>query len=155
MAMQRLSEVLIFSLDEHRYCLPAEYVQEIARAVPSQPVPNTPRGIEGIIDVHGAIVPVIDLRQRLGVAPKEPEPSDHLIIIRRGDELFGIRVDRAIDVRKIEPTIVSDTAGAYYENEGFIRTQDGIVIVLDLTPAALGVRVTGPFAVAIEAGSGQ
>jgi purine-binding chemotaxis protein CheW len=146
-----LSEVLIFSLDEHRYCLPARCVQEVVRAVQSQPVPNSPRGLEGIIDVHGTIVPVIDLRQRLGITPQKPKLSDHLIIIRREDQLIGIRVDRAIDVRTIEPAMVHNTAGAGYETDGFIRTQDGIVIVLDLTEVALEVAVTGPLAASIEA----
>jgi purine-binding chemotaxis protein CheW len=146
-----LSEVLIFSLDEHRYYLPARYVQEVVRAVQSQPVPNAPQGLEGIIDVHGTIVPVVDLRQRLGITPKKPKPSDHLIIIHREDKLIGIRVDRAIDVRKIEPAMVHNTARAGNENEGFIRTSDGIVIVLDLTGVALGVGVTGPLVAAIEA----
>jgi purine-binding chemotaxis protein CheW len=146
-----LSEVLIFSLDEHRYCLPARCVQEVVRAVQSQPVPNAPRGLEGIIDVHGTIVPVIDLRQRLGITPRKPMLSDHLIIMRREDQLIAIRVDRAIDVRKIEPAMVHNTAGAGYENEGFIRTQDGIVIVLDLTVVVVGLGLTDPLAAAIEA----
>jgi purine-binding chemotaxis protein CheW len=146
-----LSEVLIFSLDEHRYCLPAKCVQEVVRAVPSQPVPNAPHGLEGIIDVHGTIVPVIDLRQGLGITPKKPASSDHLIIVRTEDQSLAIRVDRAIDVRTIEPAMVHNTAGAGYEKERFIRTPDGIVIVLDLTGVALGVGVTGLLAAAIEA----
>jgi purine-binding chemotaxis protein CheW len=154
-AKQQLSEVLIFSLDEHRYCLPAKCVLEVVRAVPTQSVPNVPQEVEGIIDVHGTIVPVLSLRQSLGIPPKEPETTDHLIVINWEDQLLAIRVDRAIDVYKIEPTIATDTAEAYYENEEFIRTQDGIVIVLDLTAAAFGMRASGPFAITIDGGSGQ
>src|ERR1700675_2836316 len=79
-----VSEILIFAVDDHRYGVSTACVQEVVRAVCSVSVPNPIDGIEGVIDLHGQIVPVIDLRRRLGLVPKAPQPTEHLIIVRTG-----------------------------------------------------------------------
>jgi chemotaxis signal transduction protein len=76
-----VSEILIFTVDNHRYGLSTACVQELVRAVHSVPLPHFVDGIEGVIDLHGQIVPVIDLRRILGLAGKAPQPTEHMIIV--------------------------------------------------------------------------
>jgi purine-binding chemotaxis protein CheW len=117
-------------VDDHRYGLSTACVQELVRAVRPVSIPNPIDGIEGVIDLHGQIVPVIDLRRRLGLAPKEPQPTEHLIIVHTEARLVAIRADRATDVRQIEPEMVQAMPDAF-DGAGIIRMPDGLVMVLD------------------------
>jgi purine-binding chemotaxis protein CheW len=105
-----VSEILIFTVDDRRYGLSTACVQELVRAVRLVPVPHPVDGIEGVIDLHGQIVPVIDLRS-LGLEAKAPHPTEHLIIVRTEARLVAIRADRATEVRQIEPEMVGVVIG--------------------------------------------
>jgi purine-binding chemotaxis protein CheW len=124
------SEILIFTIDDHRYGLSTSCVQELVRVVRSVSVPNAPDRIEGVIDLHGQIVPVLDMRRSLGLAPKVPQSTEHLIIVRIETRLIAIRADRATDVRQVEPEMVHDMLGAF-DGAEIIRMQDGLVTMLD------------------------
>jgi purine-binding chemotaxis protein CheW len=134
-----VSEILIFSVDDHRYGLSTACVQELVRAVRLVPVPHPAEGIEGVIDLHGQIVPVIDLRRSLGREAKAPQPTEHLIIVHTEARLVAIRADRATDVRQIEPEMLQVMPDAF-DGAGIIRMPDGIVMMLD----ALGLDPKGP-----------
>src|SRR5436189_5306070 len=77
-------EILIFEIGGRRYGLPASDIRELVRAVAIRRLPLDSAFIEGVIDLRGAIVPVLDLRARLRLPSKAVEPSDHLIIIAAG-----------------------------------------------------------------------
>jgi purine-binding chemotaxis protein CheW len=147
-----VSEILIFTVDDRHYGLSTACVQELARAVRSVSVPNPIDGVEGVIDLHGQIIPVIDLRRRLGLAPKEPQPADHLIIVRTPTRLVAIRADCATDVRRVAPEMIQampDACGG----AGIIRMPDGLVMLLD--PMLIAAGSTGehlPAAVAARGG---
>ena len=135
-------EILIFMLDDHRYGLSTACVQKLIRAVRAVAVPNPISGIESVIDLHGQIVPVIDLRHRLRLQPKEPQATEHLIIVRVANQLVAMRADRATDVRQIEPEMVQEISDAF-DGGGVIRMPDGLVTMLDarsMTSGALGER---------------
>jgi len=106
-----VSEILIFTMDDHRYGLSTACVQELVRAVRLVPVPHPLDGIEGVIDLHGQIVPVIDLRRSLGLKAKAPHPTEHLIIVQTEARLVAIRAVRATEVRQIEPEMVGVVIG--------------------------------------------
>jgi purine-binding chemotaxis protein CheW len=125
-----VSEILIFTVDDRRYGLSTACVQELVQAVHSVPVPHPVDGIEGVIDLHGHIVPVIDLRRRLGLTAKAPRATEHLIIVQIDARLVAIRVDRVIDVRRIEPEMVRAMPDAV-DGPGIIRMLDGLVMMLD------------------------
>src|ERR1700722_250641 len=137
-----VSEILIFTLDDHRYGLSTTCVQELVRAVRSVPVPHPGDGIEGVIDLHGQIVPVIDLSRRLGLEAKAPQPTEHLIIVHTAAGLVAIRADRATDVRQIEPEMVQAMPDAF-DGAGIIRMPDGLVMVLDATGLDAVMRAAG------------
>ncbi len=96
---QRRPEILVFEVDGRRYGLPAAEVRELARAVTIVPLPSPTALVEGIIDVRGEAVPVLDLRARLGLPARGVEPSDHLIIARAAGRTVALRVDRALELR--------------------------------------------------------
>jgi purine-binding chemotaxis protein CheW len=105
-------EVLIFEVSGRRYGLPAAEVQEVVRAVTIMPLPDAPPGVEGVINVRGRVVPVLDLRSRLRLPARAVEPADHLILARTDERLVALRVDRAVGLRSLGEAEAEAARGA-------------------------------------------
>jgi len=127
-------EILVFALGGQRYALWASQVRELLRAVAVLPLPRAPRIVEGVINLRGRIVPVLDIRGRFGLPPKPIEPSDHLIVAAVGARLVAIRADRALDLVGVDLGAVSldrlESGGAYVA--GVARLPDGLAVIHDL-----------------------
>jgi purine-binding chemotaxis protein CheW len=128
-------EILVFELGRQRYAVPLREVREIVRAVAITPLPTAPPVIEGIIDVRGSVVPVFDLRSRLGLPPKPIALTDHFIIAWTAPRLVAIRVDRAdwmatVADAEIEPVRAVTPHSEYLD--GIARLPDGLVLIHDL-----------------------
>lgn len=130
-----MPSLLLFALDELRFALPLSQVRETVRAVAITPLAGAPGVVEGIVDVRGTVVPVLDLRARFRLPPREVALSDHLILADAGGRLVALRVDRALDVQVVDddaltPTSTSEAAFAHLA--GVARLADGMVLVSDL-----------------------
>ena len=127
--------LLLFTIDDVRGALPLEQLQETVRAVAITPLAGAPGVVEGVIDVRGTVVPVLDLRARFRLPPRSVVPSDHLVIARAGGRTVALRVDEAVDVltlpdESVTPAGPSDPALAHLA--GIARLPDGLVLVHDL-----------------------
>lgn len=78
--MSNANQFVEFLLDEQRYALPLGAVERIVRAVHVTKIPESPAIVFGIINVGGDVVPVIDLRKRLGLRDRPMRPDDRLIL---------------------------------------------------------------------------
>jgi purine-binding chemotaxis protein CheW len=130
-----MPELLVFALDEHRFGLPAEAVMEVVRVVASAPLPSAPEIVEGVINVRGAMVPVLDVRVRFGFPGTDVEPDQHLIVARAGPRVVALRVDRALALLTIpddafEP--VERVAPGARLVAGVARLPDGVLVIHDL-----------------------
>ncbi len=105
-------EFLIFDLEGVRYGLPVAEVREIVRAVLPVPLPGAPGAVEGVINLRGTVVPVLDLRRSFRLPPRPVEPSDHLVIARAAGRLVALRVDRVVELARVAPADVQDVAAA-------------------------------------------
>jgi purine-binding chemotaxis protein CheW len=129
-------DILLFALGTQRYALWADDVRELLRAVAIQPLPRAPRMVEGIVNLRGRIVPVLDLRARFSLPRKELEPSDHLIVAAVGSRLVAIRADRALDLIPVtldraQLEELRAAGGADYL-AGVARLPDGLALIHDL-----------------------
>jgi purine-binding chemotaxis protein CheW len=129
-------EVLVFEVGGQRYALPTADVLELVRAVAITPLPNAPAVIEGIVNVRGRIVPVLDLRARFRLPAKPLDPSDHFIVAAAGSRGVILRVDRATHLALVDDSSVQQPetlgVGAIYV-AGVARLDDGMVLIHDLT----------------------
>jgi purine-binding chemotaxis protein CheW len=129
--------VLVFLLDDVRCALPLDVVREVVRAVRITPLPTAPDVVEGVIDVRGDIVPVLDLRARLGLDARSVSPDHVLILAEAGGRTIAVRADRVEWIAEAEAD-----AGELVEPEriargigylaGVARTREGMVMVHDL-----------------------
>jgi purine-binding chemotaxis protein CheW len=95
-------EILVFEVAGRRFGLPAGDVRELLRAVAIVPLPLAGRGVEGVVNLRGQVVPVLDLRARLGLPPRPVAPTDHMIVAQAEGRLVALRVDRALDLVRVE-----------------------------------------------------
>jgi purine-binding chemotaxis protein CheW len=93
-----LGSLVVFALGEHRFALSMSVVERIVRVVEITPILDAPPGVVGVVNVHGRIVPVFDIRPRFGLPAKEVDVDDHLVIAHTGNREVAILVDSAVDV---------------------------------------------------------
>lgn len=96
------NEFVLFSLDEKKYAISLESVENVVQMVEITPVSGMPEYLEGIINVHGTIMPVINLRLRMHLKQRSVALEDKLIIAHFQSKAFVLMVDSVHDVIHIE-----------------------------------------------------
>jgi purine-binding chemotaxis protein CheW len=126
---------VVFSLDGARYALPLAAVERIVRAVEITRLPSAPPIVLGVIDVQGRVLPVFDIRRRLGLPQRDVDPGDQFVIASSASRTVVLVVDAAQGVLQspISHTIgaASITTGLGHI-QGVIRLPDGLVLIQDL-----------------------
>ena len=132
----RTREVLVFEVEGQRYGLPTADVRELVRAVTITPLPNAPAVIEGVVNVRGRVLPVLDMRARFRLPARPLDPSDHFIVASAGARGVILHVDGAthlalLDEDKIQPSATLGPSATYVA--GVAKLEDGMVLIHDLT----------------------
>ena len=127
--------LLAFSLDHWRCALPLSAVERSYRAVAVTPLPEAPEKVLGIVNVHGIVHPVIDLRRCFGLPSRPISPADHLVLGNTARRRVGLMVDSVSGVivcRKAE-IVAADTVLPDMEYvSGIVRLKDGMILIHDL-----------------------
>ena len=132
-----MTELLAFLLADEEYAVDVLEVREIIRLQPITVVPRAPEWIRGIVTLRGVIVPIYDLRRRLGFARAEPGPDARVVVVSHGEEPAGLLVDRITQVVRVPadrvepPPQTIGTVEAEYLR-GVVRLEERLVILLDL-----------------------
>jgi purine-binding chemotaxis protein CheW len=135
-APQSFSELLTFEIAGARFGIPLAAVREIIRAVAFARLPKAPRVVEGVINLRGSVVPVLDIRARFRLPSKAIETSDHFIVAQAYDRVVAIHVDRAIDLLRLEQSEIENMTAVAPTSEyiaGVAKLPDGLVLIHDLT----------------------
>jgi purine-binding chemotaxis protein CheW len=101
-------QVLVFYVENEKYAIPIDSIQEIIRYIEPTAVPHTVDFLDGIISLRGQMIPLVNGRKRMHRAPKAPDRKTRIIIVDHGTDHFAILVDAAVQVttvdrKKIEP----------------------------------------------------
>ncbi len=100
------TKVIIFHLADEVYGIEALYVQEISRVSEITRVPRAPTLIEGVINLRGSIIPVLDLRRRFDLPRSGYTRDTRMIIVEGLGEVVGLIVDRVAEVLSISPDLI-------------------------------------------------
>ena len=153
-------DILTFELDNRLHAFRADDVVQVVQMVEISPLPGAPAVIEGIVNVRGTIVPVFDLRARLGLPARAIDAAQHLVILASGARSSAVRVDAADDFVSIPDSDIAPSladsgvngAGSRHV-AGIAATPDGTTIIYDLT-AFLSQSETDTLDGAIAAANG-
>jgi purine-binding chemotaxis protein CheW len=94
-------QYLTFALGGQEYGIDILNVQEIKGYSPITPIPNTPSHVKGVMNLRGTIIPVIDLRTKLGMREAEYGSFTVIVVVRVGVKVVGLIVDTVSDVLNI------------------------------------------------------
>jgi purine-binding chemotaxis protein CheW len=126
-----------FFLDREEYGVDVRQVQEIRRLSEITTVPRAPEFIRGVINLRGRILPVLDLKRKLGLGEVEAQRATRIVVVRVGERLLGLLVDGASQVLKVPvsrieppPEEVQEKGGDYIR--GVAKLEDRLIIVVDL-----------------------
>lgn len=97
-----------FEVREQIYALEVAAVREIVRVQEITPLPNAPALIEGVIDLRGAVVPVVDLAKLLGRGATEGGLLARIVVLESDGLVLGLEVDAATDVLTLDPSRLED-----------------------------------------------
>lgn len=127
--------LVTFSLGDQRYALALGVVDRIVRAVEITPLPEAPTIVLGIVNLQGRIIPVVDVRRRFGLPPRDITPRDQMIIARTRRRTIALVVDsttEVLDDSEHEPVPASEVLPELELVDGVVVLDDGLVLIHDL-----------------------
>jgi purine-binding chemotaxis protein CheW len=134
-SMKRLKQLLAFSLEGQLYALYLSSVEKIVRVVAVTPLPKGPEIVLGVVNVHGVIIPVVNIRKRFGLPERAIDLSDQLIIAQTPGRPVALIVDAVSGVveRRGEEIVGAEKIlpGLEYI-EGVVKFEDGMILIHDL-----------------------
>jgi purine-binding chemotaxis protein CheW len=128
-------QLVVFTLDKHRYALHLSVVERAVAMIEITPLPSAPDIVTGIVNIHGAIVPVLDIRKRFRLPEREPDPGDQLLIAHSAKRDVALAVDAVHDVLAIPAgeVVAPENILPHLEHvDGIVRLDDGLVFIQDL-----------------------
>ena len=130
-------QIVGFRIGRQTFGLPISLVHEIVRPPEITNVPHAPEYVEGVMNLRGRIVPVIDLRRRFGGAAVENSRKNRVLVVDLESRAVGLIVDSATEVLKINgaqieppPDVFTDAATSYVT--GVAKYQGRLIILVDL-----------------------
>ncbi|HID11269.1 MAG TPA: chemotaxis protein CheW [Candidatus Latescibacteria bacterium] len=134
---EEMLELVGFKLEGEEFGVPIQSVREIIRMQNVTRVPHAPEFVEGVINLRGQVVPIVDLRKRLGMPPKESDRLTRIIIVEPDGELAGFIVDSVTEVLRLRgdqieppPEMAVRVEQRYITAVG--KLDDRLLILLDL-----------------------
>lgn len=115
-------EVISFQIGDQEFCVDIMCVREIRGWTTETPLPNTPQYIRGVINLRGAVLPVIDLAGRMGLADSVPSDRSAIVVAMTNERLVGLLVDEVSDILTISDEKIQSTPDVACDNvRDFVR----------------------------------
>ncbi|MCK4809325.1 MAG: purine-binding chemotaxis protein CheW [Candidatus Omnitrophica bacterium] len=131
-------QLVVFRLGDEEFGVQINKVKEIVRLIPITPIPKAPKFIEGIVNLRGEILAVIDLSKRLDIPSKPRSERTRIVVIEINENIVGMIVDEVSEVlniplsniEKTPQVIESDIKQKYITSVG--KLKDRLLILIDL-----------------------
>lgn len=135
--MEKDLQIVGFRIGRETYGLPIEMVREIIRLPEITAVPYVHEHIEGVINLRGRIVPVVDLPKKLGAPPQERTGKNRIVVVESDGRLIGLIVHSATEVLRLPPSKIEKPNHVFGETQlsyvsGVGKLNGRIVTLVDL-----------------------
>jgi purine-binding chemotaxis protein CheW len=134
---EELIQLVSFNIGDEEFGVDILKVQEINRMLDVTRVPNAPEYVDGVINLRGKVIPIIDLRRRFGMERKEHDKNTRIVVVELSGKVVGFVVDAVSEVLRIPksvteppPPIVAGIDAEYITAVG--KLEDRLLILLDL-----------------------
>lgn len=99
-------ELISFEIGGQEYCIDISVVREIRGWTPATAMPQTPDYIRGVINLRGAVMPVLDLRNRLGLGRTEPCSRHVIVVVQHESRMVGLLVDAVQETFMVDAALL-------------------------------------------------
>jgi purine-binding chemotaxis protein CheW len=128
-------QFIAYELSDEKYALKISDVYEIIRMQQITPVHNSKTFLEGVINLRGKVIPVVNLHKRFGLPNYTNTKSTRIVVVKSREEMIGVVVDKVNQVIKFDdiqppPEMVAGIDGEYFEGLGI--TSEGVVSLLKI-----------------------
>jgi len=130
-------QFVTFTLNDEEYAVDILSVQEINRITEITKVPNSPDYVEGVINLRGKVIPVINLRSKFGFEARATDDNSRIIIMEIQGIINGIIVDSVSEVLRIPasaieaaPSVASDTISQFIK--GLAKLDNRLIILVEI-----------------------
>jgi purine-binding chemotaxis protein CheW len=135
--MEKDLQVVGFRIGNETFGVRIGSVREIVRVPEITAVPSAPESVEGVINLRGKIIPVMDLRKRFGQAEIQPDKKNRILVVELENKLVGLIVNAASEVLKIAPSEIEAPGNLFAEGEsGYVtgvgKLKGRLIILLDI-----------------------
>lgn len=131
----RRIQLVVFLVEGQRYALPLLTVSRILPMVAVSPLPKSPAIALGVINLHGQVIPVLDIRRRFGLPAREHGVTAHLMVARTSRRTQALVVDEVLGVREVAAEAVTPP-GAVLPGIGHVAgiaaLADGLLFIHEL-----------------------
>jgi len=131
------NQLVVFSIGNESYGVDVEAVESIIKMQEITKLPHAPEFVEGVTNLRGSVVPILDLRKRFGLASEEPTRDTRIMIVNMNDNHVGMVVDAVTQVVRISaesieppPQMAMTVNSAFIK--GIAKLDDMLIILLDL-----------------------
>jgi purine-binding chemotaxis protein CheW len=130
-------QIVLFKLGSETYGLDIGTVHEIIRMQPITKVPNTPSYVEGVINLRGKTIPVIDMGKRFSLEKIEKDKNNRIVVVNLQDTIMGIVVDSVTEVLSIPTDVIEPISDVVATDNsdylaGIAKLAGKMVILLEL-----------------------
>lgn len=140
-----LIQLVSFNLGSEEFGIDILKVQEINRMVEITKVPQAPHYVEGVINLRGKVIPVIDLRTKFGLQAKERDKNSRIVVCDVKGDIIGMVVDAVSEVLRIpsstvEPPPAITTGVDQHYISGVVKLEGRLLLFLDISRIATDVN---------------
>ena len=138
MEKQKEYQLVVFTLGKEEFGVDISQVREIVRLVQITYLPKAPDFIEGVVNLRGQVLAVIDLAKRIGIKSNERGEDTRIIVVEVGDNTVGMLVDSVSEVLRLPSEFVDDvpslvdTEVPEHYIRGVGKLEDRLLVLLDL-----------------------
>lgn len=130
-------QAVTFVLADSTYGAPVGQVQEIVAWTPPVSLPHAPAWVEGLIDLRGRLLPVIDLRRRFDLPPSPHLPMRCVIVVQVGEQALGLTVDAVREVATLQetetvPAVAKTARSVFLTGAARVKGSGTLILLLDL-----------------------
>ncbi len=132
-----LLQLVSFHVGDEEFAIDILGVQEIIRMVELTPVPNAPYFVEGVINLRGKVIPILDLRSRFGLSAADRTKDTRIIVVEIANTVLGFIVDSVEEVLRLPENLIetppnTGRGGSSEFHKGIGRVNGRLLILLDL-----------------------
>lgn len=131
------NQLLIFNVGEEALGINVCLVQELIRYLPPTKIPRAPQGVKGVLNFRGEVIPILDLRERFNLKPRDYDHYTVIIVVQYFDKTMGLIVDEVSDIVYLPeeniqavPEFGNEEKTAYLKGLG--KLDERLILLLDM-----------------------